>query len=395
MNMEKIRCCMLLVLAMSAVITSMAASQTRTAVAPGFLKWEGISDKNRLYGYPITPSDLRQRVVLYAIIDYAAFTGDQVMDLNDLTSLIRLPYGHVTWETQEMPHARILVFSVRNAPKDIGMKAFKAKVYPPSGSSEEQRLRYTSYVLFLPPMYRDLKVAGEADVPLADMPVVTVYGGEGTEPLYRKTKFSFKKDERAVRAALGKGVEKLLSPWEYPLGVTEPRFFKNVPGMLAKGKPAKVALKALEGGILSKDPAQAKEAQVMFDALYQYQTSLKLRIRLECDVAPACAYCDYQQLMTLFPSEKKTMQEYEARLLQDKQVAVLGKVFEHIRVWGGDDFVCANAGEAKKIVLELKKFKKALAPIVESPNAAVQGEAMLFQTQVDTLIETIPNKVRQ
>ena len=42
---------------------------------------------------------------------------------------------------------------------------------------------------------------------------------------------------------------------------------------------------------------------------------------------------------------------------------------------------------------ELQKFKKTLEALAESSNAQVQGEAMLFSSQLDSLIEIIPTKV--
>ena len=133
----------------------------------------------------------------------------------------------------------------------------------------------------------------------------------------------------------------------------------------------------------------------MYDALHQYASGLKLRIGLECHSAPARAYYDLQTLVRLFPSEKKKMQSIDQKFTQNKELGSLGKIFEKLMLWGRDDFVPKSAGEAKKIVVELQKYKKALDALATSENAQIQGEAMLFSSQLDMLIETIPTKVPQ
>ena len=133
----------------------------------------------------------------------------------------------------------------------------------------------------------------------------------------------------------------------------------------------------------------------MYDALNQYASGLKLRIGLECHAAPARAYYDLQTLVRLFPSEKKKMQAIDQKFKQNKELGSLGKIFEKLMLWGRDDFAPKSAGEAKKIVVELQKHKKALDALANSENAQIQGEAMLFSSQLDMLIETIPTKVPQ
>ena len=133
----------------------------------------------------------------------------------------------------------------------------------------------------------------------------------------------------------------------------------------------------------------------MYDALNQYAGDLKVRITLEFRAAPARAYYDYQQLVKLFPAEKKKLADIDAKLKQNKEVSSLGKVFEKLMLWGNSDFMCKNASEAKKIVAELQKIKKTLTELAQSKNTHIQGEAMLISNQLDTLIDVIPTKVPQ
>ena len=134
---------------------------------------------------------------------------------------------------------------------------------------------------------------------------------------------------------------------------------------------------------------------MMYDAINQYKSDLMMRIQLEFSAAPARAYYDFQTLIKYFPSEKKNLQAIDAKIKANKEIGALGKIFEKIMLWSRDDYVCKNKGEANKNVQELKKYKKMLEALANSENAQLQGEAMLFQTQIDTLIDLMPTKVPQ
>lgn len=376
-------------------VLGLAAVAAPDPVAEGFVDWTGVTDKNYLFGRALTPSDLRQRTVVYVVVDAESFAGGKVKELAPLASLMPLPPSHATqWETQELPHDGIVVFSVRNADRGTDAKTFAERFRPPKDAEQSEAQVYSSYGLQMVPFYRDVAPAGEADLAADKLPFVAVYAAEGTDPVYAKERFAAA-DLKGVREAVRKAREKLPTDWTPPLGIREPQFFKQVPALLAKGKPASAALKVLAAGIKSKNPDQAKEAQVMYDALNQHCSDLKLRISLEYSSAPARAYYDFQTLIRLYPSEKKKMQAIDQKLKQNKELGSLGKIFEKLMLWGRDDFVCKNAGEAKKIVQELQKYKKTLEALANSQNAQIQGEAMLFASQLDMLIETIPMKVPQ
>lgn len=380
-------------LVLCAGLLGLSAFAAPVPVADGFVDWSGISPKSYLFGRTITPSDLRQWTVVYVVVDAEAFAG-QVRMLAPLAGLMPLPQGHATqWETAELPHDGIVVFSVRNA-KGTDAKSFAQTLRPPKDAEAAVAGQYVVYGQNMVPFYKDLAPVGADELTADKLPYVAVYGASGTDPLYTKEKYAAG-DFKAVRAAVDKAKKLLPADWTLPLGVREPQYYKQVPALVAKGKPASAALKILAAGIKSKDAEQAKEAQVMYDALNQYATGLKLRIGLEHHAAPARAYYDLQTLVKLFPSEKKKMQAIDQKFKQNKELGSLGKIFEKLMLWSRDDFVCRNAGEAKKIVAELQKYKKTLESLAESPNAQIQGEAMLFAAQLDALIETIPTKVPQ
>ena len=378
-------------LVLGAGLLGLSALAAPVPVADGYVDWSGLSPKSYLFGRTITSSDLRQWTVVYVVVDAEAFAG-QVRAFAPLADLMPLPQAHATqWETAELPHDGIVVFSVRNA-KGTDPKSFALNFRPPKDAEQAVAQQYSAYGRNMVPFYKDLEPVGAAELTADKLPYVAVYGASGTDPLYTKENFATG-DIKAVREAVNKAKKLLPEDWTPPLGIREPQFFKQVPALLAKGKPASAALKVLAAGIKSKDAEQAKEAQIMYDALNQYASGLKLRIGLEHHAAPARAYYDLQTLVKLFPSEKKKMQAIDQKLKQNKELGSLGKIFEKLMLWGRDDFVCKNAGEAKKIVVELQKYKKQLDLLANSANAQVQGEAMLFSSQLDSLIEIIPTKV--
>ena len=380
-------------LVLGAGLLGLSALAAPVPVADGYVDWSGLTAKNHLFGRTLTPSDLRQRTVVYVVVDGETFTNAKLKDFVALASIAALPAGHVTqWETEELPHGPITVFSVRNVAKGTDATTFAATFRPPKDTPASEVAQYSAYSLNMIPFYKGLAPVGEAELADDKLPFVAVYATEGAEPVHVQEKYQ-PADFAKVRAAVKAAKEKEIQDWTPPLGIREPQHYKQVPALLAKGKPAAAALKILAAGLKSKDAEQAKEAQIMYDALNQYASGLKLRIGLEHHAAPARAYYDLQTLVKLFPSEKKKMQAIDQAFKQNKELGSLGKIFEKLMLWSRDDFVPKSAGEAKKIVVELQKCKKQLDLLANSANAQVQGEAMLFSSQLDSLIEIIPTKV--
>ena len=386
-----------------------APAVKKDPVADGFLDWDGVTAKNWLFGRQISPSDLRHRVVVYVAIDGQKLSRDMMCDLNGLIQYGQVPNEHTTqWETQEMPRESILMISVMNSPKTLTSETFAPYLSTKDAPDNDVRT-LSSYRESLLPIYKDVKVAGTGEIPAEKMPYVVIYGGVdsedylSTKPLGTWSNYSYShknkhfnsKDPNSIGSICRKALRTLESAlaWKRPLGVMEPKFYTKVIADFEKGKPAIGLLNTLKGGIKDKNPDKAKEAQTLFDAINQYRTELKLRIACEARSAPARAYVDYQTLIKYFPTEKKTMQSFEAKLKGSKEIGQLGKILEKLLLWDREDFQCKNAGEAKKIVAELQKMKKMLAPLAENKDAQIQGEAMVFTSQIDALIETIPTKV--
>ena len=382
-------------LALSAGLLAVAsafAAPAKDPVAEGFLDWENVTDKHLLWGLSLTPSDLRQRTVVYVVVDDAWLTNAKAAEFSSVASLIAVPNESFAWDVMDFDLKQIAVVSVRNGKADKA--SFAERLKAPKGADRDVATHFQTLGRSRLPFYKDLAPAGEEELASDKLPYVAVYCATSAEPVFKAEKFDFK-NMGEVKKAVKKANEQLPEDWVLPLGVREPKHCKTIPALFAKGKPATALQAALKSNVKSKDAEVAKEAQMISDAINQYGTLLKFRILLEVHSAPARAYCDYQMLAKLFPAEKKKLADVDARLKANKEIGSLGKMVEKLMLWGRDDFVCKNAGEAKKIVAELQKMKKALAALGESSNAQIQGEAMLFSTQLDTLIDTMPTKVPQ
>ena len=97
--------------------------------------------------------------------------------------------------------------------------------------------------------------------------------------------------------------------------------------------------------------------------------------------------------MKFWPSEKKKLDEVMQKIKLVPDAEKLAKMFSKAIVWADPNFVCKNAGEAKKIVAELKKMKPALTKMKESKIIEIQNGALLLDAQVDELMSSIPSRL--
>ena len=91
--------------------------------------------------------------------------------------------------------------------------------------------------------------------------------------------------------------------------------------------------------------------------------------------------------------EKKRLEDVYAKLKAVPDAEKMAKMFMKLKAWADPEFMCKNAGEAKKIVAELNKMKKDLEKMKESKVIVIQNGALLMDIQVDELISAIPLKV--
>ncbi len=384
--------CVLCTLAL-ACVASFSAFAAKDPVAEGFLDWTNVEAKNLLCGLPITPSDLRQRTVVLLVADDAWISEKNISSLAKIAALMPTPNGETfAWDVMDLNRSVMAVVSVRNSKS--GKSGFGERFKTPKGTEQDVARQFLVVRDSRLPFYKDLAPAGAAEIAADKLPCVLVYGATSPEPVATVENFGDAKMNE-VKKAIGVAKKQMPIDWAPMIGVREPQHCKTVPSLVAKGKPATAILAAVRSSLKSKDPEVAKEAQTIYDAINQHGTMLKLRIMCEYKTAPARAYYDYTQLVRLFPSEKKSVAEVAARLKGNKDVLSLGKMLEKIMLWSSDDFMCKNESEAQKIVKDLQKFKKAIDAIgEESKNARLQGEAMLFSSQLDSLIGTIPTKIQ-
>ena len=118
-----------------------------------------------------------------------------------------------------------------------------------------------------------------------------------------------------------------------------------------------------------------------------------LRIRLEAAKVPHRAYYDFQQFIKYWPSEKKKLDDVMLKIKQCPDAEQLAKLFSRTMIWSDPGFVCKNAGEAKKIVAELKKMKPLLEKLKDSKVVEVQDGAHRLDGRVDEPIATIPDRI--
>ena len=370
-------------------------------VAEGYPDWQGLTAKNYIAGREIGPSDLRHKVTIVIEIEPNEKLVEQLVLASKLAGRAAFSTGFgANWEDLELPRDLIAAFSVRGAnakarAEILEILTAKKKIADKETASAISKLGGPTGC----PFYDDLTFTGAPDG-TGKRPFVYVMGPTGKEPL-----FAGKLDAAGLKeanAAITKG-KKEISGWDpkwrqFYGNIAEPKFNVTLAKTLEKGKTAKMAplapvSKALLTDVKSKDPERAKEAQILYDAIEQTRSDLVLRIQLEVGACPHRAYYDIETLIKYWPMEKKRLEAAYAKLKANPEIEPMGKMFCKLAEWSKPDFTCKNAGEAKKIVQELNKMKKALEKPKESKNITVQNGALLLDMKVDELIPVIPTKV--
>lgn len=365
-------------------------------VAEGYPDWQGAVDKNYICGRNLCASDLRHKITIVVDLEPNAALQNQFVLAYNLVQLSGL-YGigsEWDWEAKPiLPRDVIVVVSNRGGGKDKDVEEIKASLKY-KGDDESIARAVASMKGIESSIYHDITFPGAPDT-TGKRPYVYVMGIEGTTPIYQGAldDKGVGEAKKAVRAELAK-LRKAEFKWMPFYGsIPEPQFNPQFAKTIAKGKPLKPLATALLKDVVSKDADRAKEAQILFDALNQTRSDMVFRIQAQSRGAPHRALCELQQLVKFWPSEKKRLDVVVAKAKTipgaNKLAVMLGKIMG----WEDPNFMCKNAGEAKKIVLELKKMKKDLEKMKESDVIVVQNGALLLDTHVDTLIELIPTRV--
>ena len=374
--------------ALAALELAAAPAAKMEPVAAGFPQWQGISPKSHIRGREITAADLRHRATVVVDVDDNADLHKQLLEaggLLQLTGLVSLGFEGGNWETMVLPRDVLIVVSCHGLLKNPDALKTALK------SSGQDEAALSGFSTAMVPFYENISFVGGPETE-GKRPYIYVMGPTGTEPLSQG-----KLDAasiKAARAAVNKAKAKFKeTPWKQFYGTEDPEKFPAVAAAIAKGKPLGPVAAAVQKDVLSKDAEKAAAAQVVSDALSQARSDLLFRIRLEARACPHRAYYDFQQLVKFWPSEKKKLDEVMQKIKLVPDAEKLAKMFSKAIVWADPNFVCKNAGEAKKIVAELKKMKPALAKMKESKTTEIQNGATLLDIQVDELMSSIPSRL--
>lgn len=362
-----------------AVLTCLSASSAPKAVADpvaaGFPAWEGLIPQNYVSGMEANPSDLRHRATV--IVEFEAEKATE--QLTPLTALAiwANPFSDPCFEYSEARREYIVLFTNRGG-RGKEAKEGLAKFF----ASEKGSVFKVPTVA---PMYHGVTYPGGPDAK-GKYPMIYVMPGEGTAPVTNV--FGDAKGlQVAMSAARSVHAANVKRGWTDFTGVAEPKYVKGVAKAVAERKPLAASLAAARAAIKSTDPEQAKEGQIVFDAINQARNDLVYRIRYEALTSPARACYDVQRLLSYFPAAKKLEPTLAQSYKAYPEAPKLAKMLDRIILWRSESFSPKNAGEARKLVAELRKYKKDLAPIKTHTVISLQNTAILLDADVDTLIE--------
>lgn len=370
-------------------------------VAEGYPDWQGISAKSYILGREICPSDLRHKVTVVVDIEPNEKLQSQLVLVSEIVEKTGLSRMEFSGEPEGLPRNVIVVVSNRGGGRDKDREAIKeAMKY--KGDDQTISTAMSAIRSMGCSMYDDVVFTGSPDT-AGKRPYVYVLGPEGKEPLCQGALDAAM--VKTVNAAISKG-KKQIAGWEIKWrpfygNVDEPKFHPQLTKTLAKGKNAKMCpldpvAKSILPNVKDKDPEKAKEAQILYDALNQTRSDLLMRIRMEVASCPHLAYCDVQELLKYWPSEKKRLESVYAKFKAVPEAEKLAKMYIKMKMWEDPDFTCKSAGEAKKIVAELNKMKKDLEKLKDpekNPVVVIQNGASLMDMKVDELISIVPTKV--
>jgi len=357
-------------------------------VAEGFPSWTGLSDCNHIKGRELRPSDLRHKVTIVVALESDVKLRDQLKLVAELLPKVsyRAPvYDIGNWQ---FPRKYICLLSCRGS---VGSEALSAALAAEAESMKalKKMLEYGGGA------YRDASFSKATD-PAGKCPYVYVLGPTGSDPIWQGTltEQSLPQAVASISRA-NKEIEKSETKWRPFYGtVNNPKFYPQLSKAIAKGKQSKTCSldsisRELLAGVQSSDTEKAKEAQVLYDAIIQTCSDLKLRIVLETKQYPHVALADMSELIKYWPKEKKNMEKLKCVLMECPNVEKLAGFYTKIKAWSDPDFNCRSTSEAKKVIAELNTMKKQFEKLKESKNIATQNAALSLDSDVDALIKSI------
>ena len=370
-----------------------AKKSVEEVVAEGFPHWKGVVPSNYLCGRKLeSGSELRHRITLVIEIDadkaLEQFCKTGVLGNHNGISPI-VGHGGQDWTDMLLPRDVMVIFVARNLKKPAQV----TDVLTPKTCAANPDLGPA--LASRAPVYKDVTFDGAPDNG-GKLPFVYIMGYEGKTPLL-KEHYSGKTPENVFRV-IGAERKKMSDAgivWRPFCGfVTEPKHFKDIGTALDKGKPLDGIETKLQKAIASTDPEEAREAQLLYDALVQTRNDYILLVRYSWKECPHAAAYNLGLVTRCWPKAKKDLIAVADGLKSYDVAQPLIKMYPKIARWSVPDFWCKNGAEAKKIVGELNKMKKTLLPLKENAsNIDIQNCAIVVDAKIDGLIATLPGKV--
>lgn len=362
-------------------------------VADGFPAWEGLEADNIICGRILCPSDLRHKITIVVEIeptDEKSIVAQMaaVAKVAVLDPTYRLARKGISWERTEIPHG-VSIVVVNCGGKDTTAKIKevlkKKKAEVDAGIVNMDRAK-------IPVYNKGVTFPDAPQAPAGKRPFVYVMGPEGTKPIYSGVLDA--KGSAAV-VKLVKKVYATMPKWRQFYGpLEEVKHFKKFSQALdpAKPKPLAPVMQNIKKGILSKDSEEAREAQILFDAVERTRSELLYRISMEVVACPHRALYDLSLHSRYFPMDKKSVEAYADKLKRNSDAHKLCAVLSDVLEWSDPEFACKNKAEAKKIVGKLKAMKKTVEKLKEAESIPIQNGAHVLDAEIDRLIEVIPTK---
>ena len=369
--------CLLLLTSLLAAAAGRSVAYEPTA--EGYPAWAGLTEANYVCGRQICPSDLRHKLTAVILIDAAKFEEQVkligcVGAFNPTLSSI---HGQAA-ETFVVPRNNICLIVLVGK---IDVEKFNDFL-----KKNAKDLQPYSWIVY------SNVTCSKAPDNAGKFPFYYVFGPEPGDAI---ASGDF---DAAASAKLGQMVQSKkhkIESWKpYYGSVEEPQYMKSFTKILNSGKPLEGLVASCKKGISSKNPDQAKECQILYDALEQTRSDLLFEARGFAGLCPTRAMYEAGTLIKQFPKTKKQLAGALDRIKSIPDIGQLIKMFELLKKWGAEDFLCKNAGEAKKIEAELKKMKKTCDTLVEkSSNNTVQSCAAWIGSEAETLASVISTKV--
>lgn len=369
--------------------TAWSAPGKLAPVAPGLPVWQGVTEKNRILGRSLCPSDLRHKVTIVLEVEATDQLGTQLSDALPLVGLTQLRQQGSSFGSDDvlLPRDVTLVINCQGL-KDRDL--VRATFFPKKDAENAADLKgFTEAQISV---YEDITFEGAPEIP--SRPYIYVMGPLRIDPLFAE-KFDaavVSEVQSAVRRGFGEMDKEAWVPFYGP--VSKSKFHAQIAKAIEMKKPLTAVTKAVLAEMVgAKEDLEKQQMQILYDSLNQTRSEYLRKICLEVDSQPLAAFADVQMFVKLWPTYKKSLVDVMAKLKALPGLDKLGAMYAKMMVWADPNFKPKNAGEAKKIVGELNNIKKQLTKFKDSKVPQIAAACQVAESKLDELISDIPGRV--